>query len=91
MSKPVPCDFCGADQPSWSFCGADPQLDTELGPWLACETCAAAIRGQKWDALVKRYLTRPRLIEATDAANYLSGKLIECFRALVGIHLAPAK
>ena len=59
----VLCDFCSAANPVWSFdCATYPVPDLGVvsqGAWLACEDCAALIRGEAWQDLAGRGCLTP--------------------------------
>ncbi|MEV0190206.1 hypothetical protein AB0I39_16895 [Kitasatospora purpeofusca] len=57
-----PCDFCDTEGPAWSYgAGAftrrlpgTPVAVAFVGPWLACEPCAALVDGDQWGRLLRR-------------------------------------
>lgn len=58
------CDFCNVDFPGWVVPARDFEMPTRglktshahwsRGGWTACDACAALIRDNKWDGLLRR-------------------------------------
>jgi hypothetical protein len=87
------CDFCNSTSPRWAYPasdfpiaitvpadGGEPHVAGSSGPWAACDTCAALIEENNYDALLVRSLeAQPRELLET-----MPPKLVRAM--LAGLH-----